>query len=103
MALVPLLGAVPSWEIALVVVAALGFVTTMTAVSLQTAIQMDLDDDLRGRVMSLWIVIAIGGAALGAGTLGQLVDWLGFAPALMFAGSGTLLIAAITAFLRLRR
>lgn len=85
-ALVPFLGFAPNWPLALVIVAGIGFCTTVTAVSMQTAIQLDLADDLRGRVMSLWIVIAVGGAALGAGILGVLADLIGFGAALALTG-----------------
>lgn len=84
--LVAVLGLVRQWEIALLVSAAMAFVTTMTAISTQTAIQLELEDDMRGRVMSLWAVIAAGGSALGAGALGVAADALGFQTALVWAG-----------------
>ncbi len=85
--LVVALGLSPTWEVALVVAAGMSFVTTMTAIATQTAIQMDLEDDMRGRVMSLWAVIAAGGAAVGAAGVGLMADWLGFQPALVLCGS----------------
>ncbi|SHI47057.1 Predicted arabinose efflux permease, MFS family [Shimia gijangensis] len=86
--LVPVLGAVRIWEVALIVVAGMAFVTTLTAISMQTAIQIVLEDDMRGRVMSLWAVVAAGGSALGAGILGVLADVLGYELTLFWAGSG---------------
>nr|WP_280637713.1 MFS transporter [Shimia sp. R9_3] len=85
--LVALLGLAPTWEMALAVAAGMSFVTTLTAISTQTAIQLDLEDDMRGRVMSLWAVIAAGGAALGAGGVGVLADLMGFQNALVWCGS----------------
>ncbi len=85
--LVAVLGLSPTWEVALVVAAGMSFVTTVTAISTQTAIQLDLEDDMRGRVMSLWAVIAAGGSALGAGAMGVLADWLGYQTALIWSGS----------------
>lgn len=85
--LVPLVGLSISWELSLILIAGLGFAGTLSAVSLQTAIQTDLDDDLRGRVMSLWVMVGIGGAAIGAVALGFLVDQLGFARALISTGA----------------
>lgn len=96
-ALVPVLGIAPSWELALGAVACLGFFTTITAVSMQTAIQLDLPDELRGRVMSLWIVIAMGGSAAGAGLLGVLVDLVGLSMAL--AGAGALVASVLGVFI----
>ena len=87
LSLVAVLGLSPTWEAALVVAAGMSFVTTVTAISTQTAIQLDLEDDMRGRVMSLWAVIAAGGSALGAGAMGVLADWLGYQSALVWTGS----------------
>ena len=86
LALVPVLGRVQVWEMALLVVAAMAFVTTLTAISMQTAIQLVLEDDMRGRVMSLWAVVAAGGSALGAGALGLMADVLGYPDTLFWAG-----------------
>ncbi len=96
-ALVPVLGVAPSWLLALAAVAAIGFCTTVTAVSMQTAIQIDLPDDLRGRVMSLWIVVAVGGAALGAGLLGVLADLIGFSLTLGLSGSVVAVVLGVFA------
>ncbi|MDA5557563.1 MFS transporter [Shimia sp. MMG029] len=85
--LVAVLGVAPNWELALAVAAGMSFVTTLTAISTQTAIQLDLEDDMRGRVMSLWAVLAAGGAAVGAGGVGVLADWLGFQTSLIWCGS----------------
>lgn len=85
-ALVPFVGLSTSWSVTLVLVAILGFAATMTGVSMQTAIQIDLDDDLRGRVMSLWILVGIGGAACGAVALGLMADAIGLAQSLAWTG-----------------
>lgn len=97
--LVAFLGMVRIWEMALLVAAAMAFVTTVTAISTQTAIQLELEDDMRGRVMSLWAMIAAGGSALGAGALGVAADVLGFQAALIWAGSlaAALVVAYLTA------
>jgi len=99
--LVAVLGVSPIWEVALVVAAGMSFVTTVTAISTQTAIQLDLEDDMRGRVMSLWAVIAAGGSALGAGAMGILADWLGYQTALV--GTGSLAALGVAAYLLLAR
>ncbi len=99
--LVAILGLSPTWEVALVVAAGMSFVTTVTAISTQTAIQLDLEDDMRGRVMSLWAVIAAGGSALGAGAMGVLADWLGYQTALVWTGS--LAALGVAAYLLLAR
>jgi hypothetical protein len=55
-------------------------------VSLQAAIQTDLPDGYRGRVMSLWVVVGFGAVALGAFAIGGLGEWLGISAALVVAG-----------------
>ncbi len=93
-ALVPVVGLSSSWHLSVFLIACLGFAATMTGVSMQTAIQIDLEDDLRGRVMSLWVMVGIGSAAGGAIFLGVLADLLSFASALSWAGGlGFLLLA----------
>ena len=67
------------WNITLISAAMLGFASTYLGVSLQSSIQADLPDDMRGRVMSIWIVIATGASALGAFTIGVATETLGLA------------------------
>lgn len=95
-ALVPLVGLSNSWELTLGLIACLGFSGTMSGISMQTAIQIDLDDDLRGRVMSLWVMVGIGAAATGAIVLGFLADQLGFSLALSLTGGlGVVLLGSL--------
>lgn len=93
-ALVPFIGFSNSWNLTLFLVACLGFAATMTGVSMQTAIQIDLEDDLRGRVMSLWVLVGIGLAACGALFVGILADLAGLSFALSgIGGVGFLFLA----------
>ncbi|MCP4071557.1 MAG: MFS transporter [Hyphomicrobiales bacterium] len=85
--IIPILGNSSSWELSLFLIGCLGFMASISAISMQTAIQVDLDDDLRGRVMSLWVMVGIGAAAGGAVILGFLTDQIGFAPTLSWLGS----------------
>lgn len=99
--LVPVVGFSNLWELTLISVTLLGFVGTYSAVSMQTAIQIDLDDDLRGRVMSLWIMVSIGAAALGALIMGGLADYLGFSLTLSSTGIiGLILLMPFIFYLR---
>jgi len=60
---------------------------------------MELEESLRGRVMSLWTMAAIGGTALGAVSLGWFTDYLGVVPALGLTGSlGCLLLVILLRF-----
>ena len=94
--LVPIIGNSLSWHMSLFLIGCLGFTASMSAISMQTAIQVDLDDDLRGRVMSLWVMIGIGATALGSIIMGLLIDQIGFAAALGWVGSlGMIFLGAL--------
>ncbi len=85
-ALIPVVGNSTSWELSLFVIGCLGFMASICGISMQTAIQIDLDDDLRGRVMSLWVMVGIGASAAGAVIIGILTDQIGFALSLSWLG-----------------
>jgi len=96
---IPLIGLSESWALTLGFISYLGFAGTLSGISLQSAIQMELEDSLRGRVMSLWTMAAIGGTALGAVSLGGFTDYLGVVPALGLTGSlGCLLLIILLRF-----
>lgn len=80
------MGLSPAWPLAIASVAVAGFCSTWVGVSMQAAIQTDLPDGYRGRVMSLWIVMGFGSVALGAFGVGGLAEWVGISQALMLAG-----------------
>ena len=100
-AMMPLVGLSNSWMLTLLCILYLGFAGTLSGISLQTAIQIDLEDDFRGRVMSLWTMAGIGGLAVGAIALGALTDYLGFT--LAFGLAGSLGIIILAPFILLRR
>lgn len=92
--LLPLVGLSTSWCLTLLCISYLGFAGTLAGISVQTAIQIDLDDDFRGRVMSLWTMVSIGATATGAIILGGLADHIGISLAFSLAGGlGTVLLA----------
>ena len=55
----------------------MGFAGTHLGVSFQSEIQTDLPDGIRGRVMSLWGVVAIGSIAVGSFVVGWSADVIG--------------------------
>ena len=100
-ALIPLVGLSNTWELTVGYICYLGFAGTLSGISIQTALQMDLPDHFRGRVMSLWTVVNVGATATGAMILGGLADYIGIPTAFCFAGGiGTVLL--ITAVLKNR-
>ncbi|MCF6273455.1 MAG: MFS transporter [Rhodobacteraceae bacterium] len=80
------LGGVLRWELAVFLVGFLGFAGTLVGVGMQAAIQMQVGDHLRGRVMSLWIMVAAGGTALGSLLIGGMADRIGLSLALQITG-----------------
>ena len=62
------------WGWALVMAARVGFAATYLGVSMQASMQQQLPDQMRGRVMSLFVVIAMGATAIGAFVLGWLAE-----------------------------
>ncbi len=90
--LVPALGVAGSWEAALLLVGAMGFASTVSAIGTQTAIQSQLADDARGRVMSLWVMVGIGGAGAGGMLLGLAADAFGIEETLIWGGGAIALI-----------
>ena len=74
----------------------LGVVLSLAGVGSQILIQSNVDDDVRGRVSSIWGMIAFGGTALGSLVIGVIADIAGLAPTLIVAG---VLCLAVTVFL----
>ncbi len=101
LACVGLLGLSGNWPLSLAIVCAMGFAGSVAGISTQTTVQMGLDDDLRGRVMSLWAMIGIGAAAVGAGAMGVMVDLIGL-PTSLVVSSGAGMAALVLLMSRLR-
>lgn len=80
------MGLSPVWPAAILATAVAGFCATWVGVSMQAAIQTDLPDAYRGRVMSLWVVAGFGAVALGAFAIGGLGEVLGIGMALVLTG-----------------
>jgi sugar phosphate permease len=85
------MGLVPVWPLALSATALAGFASTWVGVSLQAAIQTELPDAYRGRVMSLWTVVGFGTVSIGAALIGGVAELAGIGTALALAGTGGLL------------
>ena len=78
-----------------ILVAMLGFATTFFATTMQSAAQLQLTDEFRGRVMSLWTMIAMGGGAIGALLLGAISEIVGILATFIALGGVTTLITAL--------
>lgn len=71
-----------------------GFTQACTGTGTQTLIQSSVADRLRGRVMSVWLVIGRGGPALGAMVMGTTAEMFGFGPPLLTGALVTFFAAA---------
>lgn len=80
------LGGANQWQVAVFLVGLLGFAGTLVGVGMQAAIQMQVEDHLRGRVMSLWTMVSMGATAVGAAALGGLAGSIGLPRALLLFG-----------------
>jgi Na+/melibiose symporter-like transporter len=90
------LGISDGWTLAMVFVTICGFCGTMIGINMQATIQLTVDDDFRGRVMSLWMVTGIGTSALGALLLGTFADLIGLTQTLVGGGLiGIVLVVAV--------
>lgn len=73
------------WNTLVLTAIAVGMVslcTTMIGTGNQALTQLMVDEQYRGRVMSLWTVVAMGTPAIGAVIIGSAADRFGFASAL---------------------
>lgn len=96
------LGFAPWYELAVMLVAITGFGLTAVGVGSQTALQLTVDNKLRGRVMSFWSATSFGGIAVGGTMLGAISE----AGHIQYTarGSGALILcAAIVGLWRLYR
>ena len=85
------------WDSLTVAVAAIVLIslcTTMVGTGSQAITQLILAEEFRGRVMSLWSVIAMGTPAVAAMVLGALADAKGFALAFAASALPALLVIA---------
>ncbi|NNL55712.1 MAG: hypothetical protein HKP32_11230 [Woeseia sp.] len=96
------LGAIDTFQIALVVVACLGISLSLSGVGSQILIQTLVDDELRGRVSSFWGMIAFGGTALGSLTVGAAANTWGLQSAVIGTGILCLAIAIVASRSRIK-
>ncbi|MBT4204108.1 MAG: hypothetical protein HOE17_06000, partial [Rhodobiaceae bacterium] len=93
---ISLLGIIDNWVLAIIMVSIIGFFVTIVAIDNQSTVQMQVTDSIRGRVGSLWLVVAIGGSAIGSIFLGLLSDAFDISSTLFFAGLiGILIVSTI--------
>lgn len=70
--------------------------TTVVGTGNQALTQLMIDESYRGRVMSLWTVVAMGTPAVGAVLLGTLADRVGFVAAMALPAIAVLVLVMIS-------
>jgi MFS family permease len=72
---------------------ALGLAQTLVSVGSQAFVQVEVENELRGRVMSLWTLFSMGGAAVGSLVAGAMASgWDASHTLLTFAAACVLLV-----------
>ena len=84
--LIVLLGVARQFWLGIATVAALGFILTVCGVGSQILLQSLIDDELRGRVSSLWGMIAFGGTAFGGLVVGAFASIWGLSATTLAIG-----------------
>jgi MFS family permease len=78
----------------------LGFFATMVSLGSQSEMQIKVENELRGRVMSLWPLVIIGGPAIGSILAGALASDLGSTYTLLLFSGLSLLFTILVALRR---
>ena len=86
----------PYYWLAVVALAALGASHIATAATLNTVIQLQVEEDLRAKVLALYLITLLAGLPLGAQLQGFLADLIG--PRIAVGGAGILLAATALAW-----
>lgn len=84
------------------VIGLLSLTTTIAGTSSQALAQLLVEDNFRGRVLSLWTMVAMGAPAAGAMTMGAMADWLSF-PGVLSGFALLALLATVSLYLTGRR
>lgn len=92
---VVLLGVMPSYEWFALMLIPVGASLMFFTVAVNTRVQMSSPDWVRGRVMSLYMMVFFTGAALGSTAAGGMSDLLGVPVAVSVAGAATTMCAAL--------
>jgi MFS family permease len=97
-----LTGLAPALAVFLVVLASIGFMRMLFATTAEAVVQMSSNRVIRGRVMALYTMIAVGGQALGSPLMGWIAEVAGARAAMVVSGMVPLVAAAVIAVLLAR-
>lgn len=97
-----LFGGAPEYPVALVAMATMGVAYLLIATSLNTSIQARVDEQHRGRTMSIYLMGLLAGVPVGALVQGYLADLIGLR-ATVFASAAALVVAVVFGAVRTQR
>ena len=97
-------GLMPTYLLVALVLVPTGLAQLAFTTAANAAVQLGVDESVRGRVMGLYVTVLLGGTPLGGPVLGWLAEQLGGRAPLIGGGVATVLTAAVAAaWWRLRR
>jgi MFS family permease len=86
----------------LVVLGSIGFMRMLFATTAEAVVQMSSNRIIRGRVMALYTMVAVGGQALGSPLMGWIAEVAGARTAMVVSGAVPLVAAVVIAVLLAR-
>ena len=98
--LISVFALVGNFWLALFITALLGLVLSLCGVGSQILLQSLVDDEIRGRVSSLWGMVAFGGTAFGGLLIGTIANLYGLTNTILLAGLSCAALAGIVAWRR---
>jgi MFS family permease len=96
-------GSMPSVGLFAVTLVAVGFASLLFLTAANQLVQLSSNIAIRGRVMSIYVLVLLGGQAIGGPLMGLVVESFGTHAAMVLSGGVPALVAAITALVLARR
>jgi MFS family permease len=93
----------PGIAVFAVLLAAMGLVNLICQAMANSAVQLAVDPEMRGRVMGLYMLVFIGGTPIGALTVGEITSHYGARAGMAFCGAVPAVAAVIVAVVLARR
>lgn len=87
----------PSYPAFVAVLALVGVVSIMFSQSANALVQTTVPDHLRGRVMSVYVLVLLGGQAIGGVTVGAVIDHFGPRIGMLLNGAMIILLTSVCA------
>ena len=98
-----LAGFMPFELLFLAVLPTIGLARLLYMTASETMMQLSSNLAIRGRIMAFWVMVVVGGQAIGGPVMGWLAEHLGARPAMMISGGVPALAAIVIAVLLSRR